>query len=227
MTPAMRPPVPSRPFTWLLASLLTLLLSSPFLGRVEAVAPVTPLLFFVVLLFALWAAGVGPRLFQLCSGLACAGLLYHGLLRLGIARLHWPELYAVAPILFAACLALAILGLARRLAVEALITADTVRGGIAIYLLIGCFWALVFRIVTIMDPAAFTLSAQAHEFGHALLYFSFSTLTTLGYGDVLPLSDLARTLAVVEAIVGQIYLTVFIARLVGFHLVQEFNRKNG
>jgi voltage-gated potassium channel Kch len=52
-------------------------------------------------------------------------------------------------------------------------------------------------------------------------YFSFMTLTTVGYGDVLPRSDAARTLAALEAVMGQIYLTVLVARLVGLHIVHS------
>lgn len=50
-------------------------------------------------------------------------------------------------------------------------------------------------------------------------YFSFETLTTLGYGDIVPRSPVARMLATLEAVMGQIYLTVLIARLVGLHIV--------
>ncbi len=49
-------------------------------------------------------------------------------------------------------------------------------------------------------------------------YFSFETLTTLGYGDIVPRSPAARMLATIEAVMGQIYLTVLIARLVGLHI---------
>lgn len=210
--------VARQPFTWLLASLATLLVSAPALESVEAVVPITPLLFFIVLLLALRAAKVGRAVFLLCSGLTCGGLAYHVLLRAGVVRLHWPQLYAVAPILFAGCLVLAIIGLGRRLLRQDIVTADTVRGGIAVYLLLGCFWTLLFRIATIFDPSAFNVSAQAHEFVYALLYFSLSTLTTLGYGDILPMSDVTRTLAVLEALVGQVYLAVFVAGLIGRHI---------
>jgi hypothetical protein len=57
-------------------------------------------------------------------------------------------------------------------------------------------------------------------------YFSFTTLTTLGYGDIVPHSAGARTLAVLEAVTGQIYLTVLVARLVGLYIVHESNRRN-
>jgi hypothetical protein len=53
----------------------------------------------------------------------------------------------------------------------------------------------------------------------ALTYFSFVTLTTLGYGDIRPLTSFARTACWLEAVIGQLYLTVLIARLVGLHLV--------
>jgi hypothetical protein len=56
-------------------------------------------------------------------------------------------------------------------------------------------------------------------------YFSFITLTTVGYGDIVPHSPAARTLAALEAITGQIYLTVLVARLVGLHIVHAHTSK--
>ena len=58
------------------------------------------------------------------------------------------------------------------------------------------------------------------------MYFSFSTQTTLGYGDILPKSDLARGLAMVQGIIGQLYLAVMVARLVGLY-ASGTTRKNG
>jgi voltage-gated potassium channel Kch len=56
--------------------------------------------------------------------------------------------------------------------------------------------------------------------GH-LTYFSFVTLTTLGYGDITPASDLARLLAMMEAMLGQLFLVIIVARLVGIHATQQ------
>ena len=61
------------------------------------------------------------------------------------------------------------------------------------------------------------LSVDTNDF----VYYSMVTLTTLGYGDITPLSASARALAAMEALVGQIYLTVIIARLVGLHMQQK------
>ena len=58
-----------------------------------------------------------------------------------------------------------------------------------------------------------------------MLYFSFSTITTLGYGDIVPNSGLAKMLANQEAITGQMYITIFIARLVGLQIVSEVSKK--
>jgi hypothetical protein len=59
----------------------------------------------------------------------------------------------------------------------------------------------------------------------AVLYFSFATLTTLGYGDIVPVSAIARTLATLEAITGQLYLAVLVARLVGLHIAESLEHK--
>ncbi len=59
----------------------------------------------------------------------------------------------------------------------------------------------------------------------AVIYYSFVTLTTLGYGDIVPISPAARVLATGEAVIGQIYLTVLVARFVGMHIAQEMARR--
>ena len=60
-----------------------------------------------------------------------------------------------------------------------------------------------------------------------MLYFSFVCITTMGYGDIVPVSDIARPLAVLEGVFGQLYLAVMIARLVGLHIASSHNREEG
>lgn len=97
---------------------------------------------------------------------------------------------------------------------------DTIKGGICVYLLIGFFWATLYDIVNTFDPSAFRslsgLDKQAN-----LIYFSFTTLTTTGYGDIAPTSAIARAFANVEAISGVLYPSIFIARLVGVYSTQH------
>ncbi|MHC4154482.1 MAG: potassium channel family protein [Planctomycetota bacterium] len=101
------------------------------------------------------------------------------------------------------------------------VTPDMIVGGICIYLLIGILWNVLFELVLIWDPDAIALRE-----GASLFYFSFTTLTTLGYGDIVPVSKLAQVLANMEAIAGQVYLAIFIARLVGLHIAHELKRDN-
>jgi hypothetical protein len=108
------------------------------------------------------------------------------------------------------------------------VTLDTILGAIAVYLLLAMVWTLLYAVVALLDPNAFQLpSVDAARIDRARLgadlptfvYYSFVTLTTMGYGDVLPLSHAARGLATCEAVVGQIYLAVLVARLVGLHII--------
>lgn len=105
------------------------------------------------------------------------------------------------------------------------IVVDTILGAIAVYLLVGIFFLLVASLIELLQPGSYSGLPASHGVGNqtstSLLYFSFVTLTTLGYGDILPLSELARTAAYAEAVVGQLYLTVLIAWLVGVHISQS------
>jgi voltage-gated potassium channel len=96
-------------------------------------------------------------------------------------------------------------------------------------LLIGFAWAFGYGIIELINPGSFSGLAEIDTDNHVgrimqLRYFSFATLTTLGFGDILPRSPSARTLATLEAVTGQIYLAVLIARLVGLHIVHAGSR---
>jgi hypothetical protein len=108
------------------------------------------------------------------------------------------------------------------------VSADTVIGGINTYLLFALCFMLIHSLVEVLQPGSYSLGgAMLSEYvlgagrseGFAtMLYFSFVTLTTLGYGDIVPVSGVAKMLASGEALFGQIYLAVFIARLVALHV---------
>ncbi|HXV27478.1 MAG TPA: potassium channel family protein, partial [bacterium] len=104
------------------------------------------------------------------------------------------------------------------------VTTDTILGGIAVYFLIGILWALFYRAAILINPHSLSIAvAQSHHYVTDLLYFSFSTLTTLGYGDIVAETAFTKNLAVLEGALGQIYLAVFVARLVGLHLSTRQN----
>jgi hypothetical protein len=93
------------------------------------------------------------------------------------------------------------------------ITGDTVTGGICVYLMLGLVWFELYEILLLFDPVAFSHPMPFYR----TFYFSFVTLTTVGYGDVVPVHRLAMMLANLEAVIGQIYLAVIVARLVSLY----------
>jgi hypothetical protein len=93
-------------------------------------------------------------------------------------------------------------------------SAQRIAGAVTIYLLIGLIWARLYQIIEMVSPGSFHVQ-QGEEFNAAsLTYFSFVTLATLGYGDITPVHIIARDLAVLEAVMGQLYLVILISRLV-------------
>lgn len=94
------------------------------------------------------------------------------------------------------------------------IDAEHIYAALSAYLLAGIFFGLLYWVVDQLDPAAF---AQDKFSQMSALYFSFVTLATLGYGDIVPQSDLARGIAMVEGIGGQLFLAVLVARLVSLY----------
>jgi hypothetical protein len=99
------------------------------------------------------------------------------------------------------------------------ITLDRLVGAVCIYLLLGVVWTLLFALLELVAPGSFHYAGrQAGDPIEHLLYYSFVTLTTLGYGDVAPVHAVARTLAYLEAVVGQLYIALLIASLVGRYL---------
>jgi uncharacterized membrane protein len=129
------------------------------------------------------------------------------------------------------------------------ITPDKISGAICVYFLLGAIWANVYFLVAASRPDAFKMPPSAasgdaaappvpaptpHEthngrdlrmklLDRRFLYFSFVTLTTVGYGDITPVSPFARALSALEAIIGQMYIAVLVARLVGLHLAQSLH----
>ena len=87
------------------------------------------------------------------------------------------------------------------------------------YLMLGFAFGTVFYLVNILDPKSFAANVELVARGDKpdLMYFSFVTLATLGYGDITSRTNLARSLAVVEALVGMLYIAIFMARLVTMH----------
>ena len=97
------------------------------------------------------------------------------------------------------------------------ITPHRIRGAVAVYLLLGLSWAWIYRFIVLLVPGAIVDTAEPGcdlAVGTRLVYFSFMTLTTVGYGDIVPVGAFARSFANLEALLGQLYPVVLIGRLV-------------
>jgi hypothetical protein len=224
----LRAPENVGPFSALLATLAATLLLTPFVS--DDSGDVSRFRFFgsAVILAGIYA--VSRRRILLFAGLALA---------LPAIALEWWLALHPAPALVIAHFALSLGFLCYTAAVilytildEERVTLDTVLGGISVYLLLGLIWVLAYSMVEHLAPGSFRADGaplprprDPGEFRQPdLMYFSYVTLTTVGYGDVLAKTTVARALAAAEAVTGSLYLAVFVARLVGLHLAHHQRR---
>jgi hypothetical protein len=208
-----------RKYGALLLSLLVLLIFFPLLGG----APVTRLLFHLIFSFVFVAAIVtvfpNHRLRGVAAVLGIPTMvgLWTGYLLPDVPRLPVAVgFHILAAVFFCFTIGVILWSIHR----EKGVSADSVYGGFSGYLLAGLAFGHLFNMLELLEPGSFRgdefTPALTDARRHFLLtYFSFVTLTTVGYGDITPGSDTARSLAVVEAIVGQFYIAVLVAELIG------------
>jgi hypothetical protein len=102
-----------------------------------------------------------------------------------------------------------------------------IQGAIAAYLLLSYVWALAYKLIALNDPVAFsfaTTDLSPQTVTARLLYFSMTTLTTVGYGDITPINPVARSLSNLEGMVGQLFPAITLARLVSMQTVHRQQR---
>ena len=109
------------------------------------------------------------------------------------------------------------------------VTTDTILGAIVTYLLVAVAFAMVFQIIEITSHGSFRglpeeVMDDRQLLSNLMLYFSFVCITTMGYGDIVPVGGFAQPLAVLEGVFGQLYLAIMIARLVGLHISRAPDR---
>ena len=202
----------------LLIAILLLLFVEPLMfGRLVYDALVS-----VVLLTAVWAVSPGPRLFVAC--LVFATPVFLGRWGQYFFDSHW--LAIISAVFAMTFFALTLTALLWRVRSGTTVTLDTIAGAVCAYLILGVVWAFAFSLIELSHPGSFLVNGAA--LGAAagppkivrqeLLYLSLVTLSTVGYGDIVPVVPMARMLAVLEAVTGQIYLAVLIGGLVGVHM---------
>jgi hypothetical protein len=210
-------------FLSLLITLLLYLVLVPFFAKLFTLRLLADIFMTAILLVGIYATGRKKR-----------HLVVAMLLGLPLFLSNWSTYFVksallvsigtVAGSLFFAYMIFILLSFLFR---ENEVTAEVIYAAIVGYLFLGLLWTFVYRLMFSIDPSSFQVTLnQTRNSYRIFIYFSFVTLTTLGYGDITPLSDQACALTVLEAVVGQLYLAVMIARLVGIHISQSVNKKN-
>ena len=165
------------------------------------------ILWVTLLLTAMWSPGVPKRLRRV--GLVATLVVLLTTLSLGLVASEAAEGWRL--LLLAVAQFSALLAILNRITRHERVTIQTVMGGIAAYALIAFVMAAVFHSLGLLTGKS---SLDGVVASGDYIYFSFVTLTTVGYGDITPATELAKRLAVVEAFVGQVFLITFVARLV-------------
>jgi hypothetical protein len=207
----------------LLCSLILFIVMSPFLDDTPDAPYLEPLLLTVVLVAGLLA--VGGRRHVLWAGI---GLLLPAVLFRWLHHLY-PQLVSQAFFLSFGLvfIAFVVANILRFIMRAPRVSVEVICAGISVYLLLGLLWSLAYKMLGTMNPDAFVFTglpvAEQKMTSFNAFYFSFSTLSSVGYGDITPASKLARMLAVTEAVTGILYVAVLISRLVSLYspLVRE------
>ena len=202
---------PSNRMLVLLISLLLMILVYPFVQRTWLIG----IFLLVVILAAVAEVSDQRTVFRWAVALGTPAFISQGLTIAGVAALEVPSLVLIV-VFFVYILVV----LFRHLLHSRVVEAEILYGAIACYLLISYVWAFLYQILYILDPGAFSYGAHEALTFFDFLYYSFITITTLGYGDLLPATNHAKSLAVVEAIVGVFYTALVIARLVSLYGAQ-------
>ena len=162
----------------------------------------------------------GPLARALLGVTAFATLVGHWAYVLGPDLRH-TAVGALSSLSFCALLAFVV---ARRAFREGPVTAHRIAGAVAVYLLFGLAWSFAYETIASFDAQAFTFAAPPstpEELSTKLLYFSFVTLTTIGYGDITAVAPVARSLVMLEGLTGQLFPAITLARLVALEVMDR------
>ncbi|MCD4785515.1 MAG: potassium channel family protein [Candidatus Eremiobacteraeota bacterium] len=208
----------------LLMVLIFLFLFAPILDSFNITISFSGLIFFLSIIFTLRVVIEEKKILYSISSLTALAFITIVLVRYRvISGKTYIPLLVIAITIFIICLLYSIWILMKRLLTEKKIKVDTIEGGICIYILIGLAWALLYYLTHILDKSAFMIRDSLIVDFKAFEYYSFTILTTLGLGDIIPVSRIAISLTTIEAVIGQMFVAVFIARLISVYVREKVN----
>jgi hypothetical protein len=202
----------------LLIAIAVFFVSMPFIEPLRVGPLIESILFTVVLASGVLAIADRRRVGVVGGALALAALTGRWMHHFR-PDLMPPELFLIAGILF---VLFVIISLLRFVLKASAVDAEVLCASISAYLLLGLLWTLAYWLVAELIPNAFAFSGADKSLeGFNGFYFSFITMSTVGYGDITPVAKVARMLAAMEAITGLLYVAVLIARLVALQAMPK------
>ena len=208
----------NRPFVYLLAVILAMVLTTPFLQDYLHIRILLDVFYTAIFLSALYVVSQARRLVKLAAVFAVP-MIFSLWASYFFTSDHIVSIGRVCGIIF---FVLAIYHCGKFILQSPQVTRDVIAAAVVIYLLMALMWSYAYALLEFYQPGSFSyqegLARSPRQF---FLYYSFVTLTTLGYGDITPLTEKAKSLTIMEAVVGQVYLVVVLAWLVGMHVSRK------
>lgn len=214
----------AREYRWrhlaLLIAILLLFITAPFVVSLHDGILIMNVISVTVLVAGSYALSERKSLFAIAIALSAITIAGSALVL--AFQQPWAKLFSSSSIVvlvafFSVTILSYVLGSGR-------VNADKIFAAICVYMLLGYGWSFVYSILLELQPESFVSTSDLAGNNYVgrmlqLRYFSFTTLTTIGYGDIVPHSPEARTMAILEAVMGQFYLVALVGRLVGLHIV--------
>jgi hypothetical protein len=204
-------------FSFLLISIILFLIFRPFVEDLVGIGFLMEIFVSAILLSGIYAVSEDrvSLIFALVTGLPALFTNWT------FQFLKIPSFLLIHHICAGLFFAVATIIIVRHLISQKEITIDLIWGAVCGYFLIGFMWGDIFSLLETIQPGSFKLGQQVVPDIDSLIYFSFVTLATLGYGDIVPLTKQAQSLAIIETVMGQMYLAVNIAALVAIRISQS------
>ncbi len=202
-------------FTTLLVTLVIMIGVSPLLRESAYLRIAFNLVLTVIFVAGLLVVARNKTLAWLATLLAVPMWLY---IWSGYFNMNWPQLELVGKVSGIVYFGLIAGRIIRFVFATRNVTWEVISAALVGYLLLGTMWGFCYAVIEHNMAGAFKLPTNAGHGSSSFFYYSFITLTTVGYGDITPVSGMARSFSMLEGIVGQCYMAVLVARLVGLQV---------